>query len=73
MGVTPVLIVVLVAVAWISVATRATVPALVCGVAATVLFCSTPLGSGLPRGTAYVLNGVSGAASYVAGSNEAAK
>jgi hypothetical protein len=45
--------------AWLCVRHRAAVPALFFGVTAVVLFCTTPLGSGVPGTVVAVVHGVS--------------
>jgi hypothetical protein len=51
---------------WLSARHRAAVPALVLGVIAVVLFCTTPLGSGLPGALGTVIHGVSSVGATVA-------
>jgi hypothetical protein len=53
--------------AWLSARHRASVPALIFGALATVLFCSTSLGSGLPVATAAVVHWTSNVGGQVAG------
>jgi hypothetical protein len=45
--------------AWLCARHRAAVPALFFGITAVVLFCTTPLGSGVPGTVATVVHGVS--------------
>ncbi len=52
--------------AWLSARHRAAVPALVLGVIAFGLFCTTPLGSGLPGALGSVIHGVSNVGGQVA-------
>jgi hypothetical protein len=52
--------------AWLSARHRAAVPALVFGALATVLFCTTPLGSGLPDAVATVVHWTSGVGGQLA-------
>ena len=52
--------------AWLSMRHRAAVPALVLGVISVVLFCTTPLGSGLPGALGTVIHGVSSVGGTVA-------
>lgn len=58
--------------AWLSARHRAAVPALVFAALATVLFCSTDLGSGLPGATAAVVQWLSGVVAHIAGQGGAA-
>lgn len=52
--------------AWLSARHRAATPALVLGVFAVVLFCTTPLGSGLPGALGAVSHGVSSVGTQIA-------
>lgn len=53
--------------AWLSARHRAAVPALVFGSLATLLFCATPLGSGLPGATASIVHWISGVGAHLFG------
>jgi membrane associated rhomboid family serine protease len=52
--------------AWLCARHRAAVPALFFGVTAVVLFCTTPLGSGVPGALGTVVHGVSTVGGQVA-------
>ncbi len=52
--------------AWLSARHRAAVPALFFGVVAVVLFCTTPLGAGVPGVFGSVVHGVSTVGGQVA-------